>query len=567
MSKIASVVAAGVCLLSACGVGRGEVDVQKGFEALFGADVRAVEATATPADDVEFAKRLLEAVPVAAEYPTMQHLLYEKAYAFGVRSPEGYGLAAIAMKALAEAVPERRDECARRLLEVYQLAYARAPADEKPAAGQRLLGALLAAGDRQIGTNAAEAVATYRRAMSIAAYINSDRRGEVQLRIKAATLRQAAEQRLEMYARRVEVDPTDLKARMTLIRFLIVEMDRPAEAGKLLTDETGEVLATYVPLAAGAVEEVAPAACLELAQWYESFAREATDAGKGVVYARAKAYYERFLSQEGGEEMARLKATISLERVKKALERYGPPEASQPEEAKWVSLLTSPTKLLGWRIGWQSDDYYTRKISQPVAYADGVVSLRGHLTLYHSKVARDQAIRATVSKATGTTKLPEAKGALVLALRCGSRGRYFASYLPEKSTFNVGRRTISGKRDDSSYLRSESTKRHYGGTYEMMFTAIGETLTLYVNGEKIIEVEDGTHTSGSVGIGVYRLAGQFRKVEMLLPPLGWKPDVKTPTTAPATPGASVGPKKERPPSPYEKYKMRKKMEKEGKAGG
>ena len=153
----------------------GAVDVQRGYEALFGADARKVAATATPTDDVEFAQRLMAAVPAAKEYPALQHLLYEKAYAFGLRSSGGYASAAAAMEALAKAAPERRAECERNLLEVYQLAYARAPAADKPGAGRRLLGALIASGDRQIRTNATEAVATYRRALSIVASIISSR--------------------------------------------------------------------------------------------------------------------------------------------------------------------------------------------------------------------------------------------------------------------------------------------------------------------------------------------------------------------------------------------------------
>lgn len=545
MSKNVSLGTVLVCLLAAAGVGRGGVDVQRGYEALFGADARKVEATATPADDVEFAQRLLAAVPVAAEYPAMQHLLYEKAYVFGLRSSEGYTAAAAAMRALAKAAPERSAECGRKLLEVYQLAYARAESADKPAAGRRLLGALIASGDREIRTNATEAGAIYRRALSIATYIKSDRRAEVQLRIKAATLRQAAEQRLQMYVKRLEYDPGDLKARMDLIRFHIVEMDTPAEAGKLLTDETGEVLATYVPLAETVVETVAAPACLELAQWYESFAGQATDAGKGIVYVRARAYYERFLSQEGGEEMARLKAVVSLERVKKALERYGPPEAADPEEAKWVSLLTSPTKLLGWRIGWESSDAYTRKLKTPVQYGSGVVQLSGYLMLYHEKVARDQAVRAKVTKAAGTIKADPKKGSVVLGLRCGPKGRYYASYRSESGFFYVGKRVITGNRDEPLQIRSASAKNHAPGEHEMMFTAIGSTLTLYVDGVKVIEAQDSTHTSGSVGIGVVRGAGQFREVEMLLPPPGWKPDVKTPAAAPASPPGEAPSKKDK----------------------
>jgi len=523
MSKSVSLVTVWVCLLVASGVGRGEVDVQRGYEALFGADARKVEATVTPADDVEFAKRLLAAVPVATEYPALQHLLYEKAYVFGLRSSEGYDSAAAAMEALAEAAPERRAECGGKLLEVYQLAYARAAPAGKPAAGQRLLGALVAAGDRQVRTNATEAVAIYRRALSIAAYIKSDRRAEVLSKIRVATLRQAVEQRLQMYVKRLEYDPMDLKPRMDLIRYYLVEMDNPAEAGKLLTDETGEVLATYVPLADRAVDQVALPACLELAQWYESFAAQATNAGKGIVYARARAYYERYLSQEGGEEMARLRAVVSLERVKKASERYGPPEADEPEKAKWVSLLTSPTKLLGWRIGWETSDSYMRKANKPVQYTNGVVHLSGSMMLYHSGIARDQAVRAKVTKVGGGSRAGPLKSSIVLGLRCGPKGRYYASYQQEKATYYVGKRVVSGKRDDAIAIRSAPAKNHAPGEHEMMFTAIGSTLTLYVDGVKVIEVRDSTHMSGLVGIGVFRGTGQFRDVEMLIPPPGWKP--------------------------------------------
>ena len=56
---------------------------------------------------------------------------------------------------------------------------------------------------------------------------------------------------------------------------------------------------------------------------------------------------------------------------------------------------------------------------------------------------------------------------------------------------------------------------------------------------------------------------------MLIPPPGWKPEAKTPTTAPADPAgeAPEEPTKHGPPSPYKNRKERRAAEKQaGKQG-
>ena len=101
---------------------------------------------------------------------------------------------------------------------------------------------------------------------------------------------------------------------MALILFHVREADDPATAAKHLTHDVDEITRTYVRLAAKPTEEVAPAACLELAAWYQGQAEGASSAIKLVVLSRAAGYYGRFLADGKASGAAAERASQDVRR-------------------------------------------------------------------------------------------------------------------------------------------------------------------------------------------------------------------------------------------------------------
>ena len=75
MSRRASfgVVGAIVCIVAGVAFG----DAQSDYTAIFGKEAARVAASASKADDVTFAKKLLESAAAVSESPKLQVLLYE----------------------------------------------------------------------------------------------------------------------------------------------------------------------------------------------------------------------------------------------------------------------------------------------------------------------------------------------------------------------------------------------------------------------------------------------------------------------------------------------------------
>lgn len=295
-------------------------DVEKDYESLFGREARAVAATPDTSDDVALAAKMLSTARSAGEMPPLQVLLCEKAYALGMKGPAGWETAAAAAKLLAALCPDRRAECAEKLLAVYQIRYSRSTTRDKPAAAEQLLGQLVVVADgKAAGGATAVAVGMYRRAILLANYAKSARKDEIAGKLKVARARLSAERRLQVYGARLAKDPTDIKTRRDMILLHVVELDDPAAAAGLLNEDVGEVLSTYVPLAARKVRDVSDVACLELAQWYQSLAGRASAAGRPAALRRAKVYYEHYLAVHTERDVPALKAGLELEKVAAAL--------------------------------------------------------------------------------------------------------------------------------------------------------------------------------------------------------------------------------------------------------
>ena len=298
------------------------------YKALFGDEEKAA-TTKGPKAAPEFAAKLLTAAKAVGEQKDLQALLYEKAYEFGLKAPQGHATAIEAMKLLIESGPDDKRAAGQdKLLAALQLRHAKASGDDRKHIGEEMIALLVTWGDEHADAQqTAEANTLYRRALALATAGQSARAKEIVEKIRDLTAGQEADKKLAELKAKLAKDPQDPAARGGLIVAYLGELDQPAEAAKLLTADVDEGLRTYVPLAARRVDELEEAACIQLAEWYLNLAEKASPAGKSVILGRAKACCERFLVLHTAQDAAMLKGKMLLARVGKALDKAGPPPA------------------------------------------------------------------------------------------------------------------------------------------------------------------------------------------------------------------------------------------------
>jgi len=319
------------------------------FESLFGADVARVAKTRGAEDDIDLAMRLLDtARGDAADKPALVTVLCEKAFDLASDHADGYATAVSAAEFLASQVPGKAVECAERLVTVRQKQYALAAPDAKAAAAEVLVDALLGSADAQSAAgDPAGAVSACRRAEGIARAVKSDRLAAVAARREGFAHRLTVHREIANMKALLARDSENVAARERLVRLLLVDLDDPAAAAEHLEGVQDESLTKYVPAAAKGVEAAPELACNQLGDWYRRLGGAAGKGAKAAMFARAKAYYDRFLSLHETDDLDRTAATVALKKVEAELEKLGgAPEPTPTSVArniikpgKWVDVL------------------------------------------------------------------------------------------------------------------------------------------------------------------------------------------------------------------------------------
>ncbi|MCX5676831.1 MAG: hypothetical protein NTX87_17715 [Planctomycetota bacterium] len=319
------------------------------FESLYGADLKRVCATRDPKDDLELAARLLAAARQATGQPEFVAVLCENACDLALVHPDGCATATEAMQLEAAAIPGKAAACAERMVDVRQRQFDVAKSDARAAAGATLIDAILAslAQRQKTGVKPDEA-SYYKRALMVARAVKSDRAAALDARLK--DLEQAARLGIEVenLKKQLAANPENPAARLRLVRLLLVDLDDPAEAAKHVEGVQDAALAKYVPAAAKPLEEAPELACLELGDWYRGLAETAPPVAKPPMFARAQAYYKRFLEVHPAEDINRAKAVAALQKIEAELQaaaapKSGPPPAKTPAKVpvlgQWIDLL------------------------------------------------------------------------------------------------------------------------------------------------------------------------------------------------------------------------------------
>ncbi len=326
-------------------------DAVEALKAIYGADLKRVKATADTGDDVDLAARLLAAAKKATDQPEFVAVLCEKACDLAGDSPKGIPTAVEALDLLARTVPDKAAACAARMVAMRQKQFDMSRGDERPEVAEALIDALLAAADAKIESGAlSEAAVFLVRARNVARAVTSPRQAELETRAKTLTQRMAATRKINDLKALIEKNPQNVGAREGLVRLYLVDLDDPAEAARHLEGVKDKALRKYVPAAAKGVKAPPELACLQLGDWYRDLASKAPPHAKPVMYARAKAYLERFLKIHTAEDLGRTRATLTLEKIEQATAKLAAakatPTPSRPRttakaasKGGWINLL------------------------------------------------------------------------------------------------------------------------------------------------------------------------------------------------------------------------------------
>ena len=163
--------------------------------------------------------------------------------------------------------------------------------------------------------------------------------------------------------------------------------------------------------------------------------------------------------------------------------------AIEPANKDLIPVLKSPDQLVGWDL-------------RGARYANGVLDIPDKQSALYPVVASDIAIRARIKRRSGDH--------IAIYLRNSSKGRYGA-------TFN-GRSFVLGKQVGGKWTNMVGVNlpRSYDDFVDVEFAAMGNTLTLVVNGVPQLLARDSTFTEGDSFLGGVG-SGLFKDVAILIP--------------------------------------------------
>ncbi|MGA2498011.1 MAG: hypothetical protein ABSH20_09730 [Tepidisphaeraceae bacterium] len=140
---------------------------------------------------------------------------------------------------------------------------------------------------------------------------------------------------------KLTITPRDLNVSTELVRLLVLNLDRPAEAVEYLPATGDEKLQKFVPLAAKDVAALGETELMELGDWYRSAASKAGKPGAAVVWSRAKGCYQRFLQVHAKQDAEHLNAKRTLKDADAELAKLPAQFKSPRGQARRVDLLVS----------------------------------------------------------------------------------------------------------------------------------------------------------------------------------------------------------------------------------
>ncbi|MDP6044244.1 MAG: hypothetical protein QGG25_01445 [Phycisphaerae bacterium] len=106
---------------------------------------------------------------------------------------------------------------------------------------------------------------------------------------------------------------------------LLVEKNDPKAAGEIVSmADADETTRTFIPLATKRWDDLPDDTYIDLGHWYQQLSKRTTGASRLRMLARARAYYQTYLTLRGKADASALRATMPLKKLDKELAAAGP---------------------------------------------------------------------------------------------------------------------------------------------------------------------------------------------------------------------------------------------------
>ncbi|MCY2930457.1 MAG: hypothetical protein NTV86_13350 [Planctomycetota bacterium] len=279
--------------------------------------------------NTEKAQKLLAAAEMTKDEPKLATALLDKAIEFALKDlsqPEARETAEKALALLADKGLPPADMAARRAQVYRQLCTAERTYEGKDRAARRLLPVLMDLARQAEEAGKYQAAAdTYAEIDTLAGKYKLPEKALAAYRARRAKALVTADTKAKQLQTALKTNPADTKARMSLLKLLVLEKDSPAEASRWLADDVDQAWQANVKLAAGEPDSLGEGAARELGEWYYAH-MQTPDAPlhvKGVAAARARNYYQRFLGQHKNQDQPALRARLALTEIESFLATIG----------------------------------------------------------------------------------------------------------------------------------------------------------------------------------------------------------------------------------------------------
>lgn len=311
-----------LAVIFALGAGDDGEGVEEAFDSAYGQQYRAAQRSPAASDDVELAEELLSAAESSSSDRFRRHI-YRKTYELLGEGAEAFPVAERALVRWFEAAPDQRRQIERDLLDLRRRWFRQSRRrQERAEVGAALVDLYLRIADRQIEQGRADrrTLDLYRRALSVAGRIGTERVEKLRRRSEAAAELSRAGLKADRLRQQVEVG-AGASAVHSLVRLCLLELARPGEAAKLADRCEDEQLGRIAKLAAEA-PDLEPAQWRQLGRWYRQRIDSSAGVARRIALRQAIACFENFLSERSGSDpdmTAGVEAT--LRKLRERLER------------------------------------------------------------------------------------------------------------------------------------------------------------------------------------------------------------------------------------------------------
>ena len=202
------------------------------------------------------------------------------------------------------------------------------------------------------------------------------------------------------------------------------------------------------------------------------------------------------------------------------------PKPAASHEPDWISPQVPKPGADGWIVLFDGKRLYgcspraANIDSGKVSVQDGCLRLDS-IGVTFNLIGRDVVIRARLKKVSGQN--------CTLGARNDGKGRDGAGWFNGGNFFGIGHH-VGGPWKD---FTSVHTRENYNGFFEMEYRAEGINLTLKADSQIVCAGRDDSVIEGAIGVGAYRGASLFQRIEAQL--LDKRPSAATTATT-AAPG-------------------------------